>query len=162
MTDFLGPLAVTDQGNCFVLLLTDHCTKYVEILAVPDISAEVCASKILNEFISGWGCSLTIQSDQNRMFESKVFGELCRMLEVKKSRTSPRNPEGNGQSERFYRTLIKMIKAYICGEQKDWDLYLGCLAGAYRATTNESTKLTPNRLMIGREVRLPAVSFQQY
>ena len=49
-----------------------------------------------------------------------------------------------------------MVKAYLCGEQRDWDLYLGCLAGAYRATPNESTKLSPNLLTIGREVRLPA------
>ena len=49
-----------------------------------------------------------------------------------------------------------MVKAYLCGEQKDWDLYLGCLAGAYRATPNESNKLTQNLLMMGREVRLPA------
>ena len=49
-----------------------------------------------------------------------------------------------------------MIKAYLCGEQKNWDLHLGCLAGAYRATPNEPTKLTSNLLTIGREVRLPA------
>jgi hypothetical protein len=48
-----------------------------------------------------------------------------------------------------------MIKAYIKDEQTDWDLYLGCLAVAYRATMQESTELTPNLLMLGREVRLP-------
>ena len=155
-TDFLGPLPVTARGNRYILLVTDHFTKYVEIIPVPDMTAEVCASKILNEVISRWGCPLTIHSDQGRTYESQVFSELCRMLEVKKSRTSPRNPKGNGQSERFNRTLLRMIKAYLRGEQKDWDLYLGCLAGAYRATPNESTKLTPNLLMMGREVRLPA------
>ena len=78
------------------------------------------------------------------------------MLEIRKTRTSPRHPQGNGQSERFNRTLLRMVKAYLCGEQRDWDLHLGCLAGAYRATPNESTKLSPNLLTIGREVRLPA------
>ena len=155
-TDFMGPLPVTERGNRYILIVTDHFTKYVEIIPVPDMTAEVCAAKILNEVISRWGCPLTIHSDQGHTYESKVFSELCRMLEVKKSRTSPRNPKGNGQSERFNRTLRRMVKAYLCGEQKDWDLYLGCLAGAYRATPNESTKLTPNLLMMGREVRLPA------
>ena len=77
------------------------------------------------------------------------------MLEIRKTRTSVRNPRGNGQAERFNRTLVRMIKANLCGEQQDWDLHLGCLAGAYRATPNESTKLTPNLLTMGREVRLP-------
>ena len=155
-TDYLGPLLVTERGNRFILLLTDHFTKYVEIIAVPDMTAEVCASRILNEYVSRWGCPLSIHSDQGRTYESKIFKEMCRMLEVRKTRTSVRNPKGNGQSERFNRTLIKMIKAYLCGEQKNWDLHLGCLAGAYRATPNESTKMTPNLLNMGREVRLPA------
>ena len=85
-----------------------------------------------------------------------MFKELCRLLEVKKTRTSPRNPRGNGQTERYNRTLLKMIKAYLTGEQEDWDLNLGCLAGAYNATPNESSKLSPNLLSIGREIRLPA------
>ncbi len=36
------------------------------------------------------------------------------------------------------------------------DLHLGCIAGAYRSTPSETTKLTPNLLSIGREVRMPA------
>ena len=155
-TDYLGPLPVTDRGNRYILLFTDHFTKNVEIIPVRDMTAEVCATKLLNEIIPRWGCPLAIHSDQGRTYESKVFKELCRMLEVRKTRTSVRNPRGNGQAERFNRTLLRMIKAYLCGEQKEWDLHLGCLAGAYRATPNEATKMTPNLLTMGREVRLPA------
>ena len=155
-TDYLGPFPVTAQGNRYILLLTDHFSKFVEIIPVPDMTAEVCASKILNEYISRWGCPLSIHSDQGRTYESKVFKELCRMLEISKTRTSVRNPKGNGQSERFNRTLLRMIKAYLCDEQEEWDLHLGCLAGAYRATPHEATKMTPNLMTMGREVRLPA------
>ena len=128
----------------------------MEIIAVPDMMAEVCASSVLNEFISRWGCPLTMHSDQGRTYESKVFKELCRMLEICKSRTSVRNQRGNGQSERFNRTLLRMIKAYLCCEKKQWDQHLGCLAGAYRATPNEATKKTPNLMTMEREVRLQA------
>jgi hypothetical protein len=48
-----------------------------------------------------------------------------------------------------------MIKSFLRGEQTGWDLNLGCLAGAYRAIPHESTGLTPNLLLLGREVRLP-------
>ncbi|MCW4336191.1 MAG: RNase H-like domain-containing protein [Candidatus Thiodiazotropha endolucinida] len=154
-TDYLGPLPVTDRGHRYILLFTDHFTKNVEIVPVKNMTAEVCAVKLLNEVISRWGCPLAIHSDQGRTYESRVFQELCRMLEVRKTRTSVRNPRGNGQVERFNRTLIRMIKAYLCGEQGEWDLHLGCLAGAYRATPNESTRMTPNLLSIGREIRLP-------
>ena len=48
-----------------------------------------------------------------------------------------------------------MIKAYLKGEQTNWDLNLGCLAAAYRATPHDMTGFTPNLLMLGWKVRLP-------
>ena len=155
-TDILGPLPLTPRGNRYILLVTDHFTKWVEVFPVPDQTAETCANKILNEVISRFGCSMTIHSDQGRNYESKIFSELCRLLEIKKTRTSARNPKCNGVAERFNRTLLRMIKSYLRGEQDNWDMNLGCLAAAYRASPHESSGLTPNLLMLGREVRLPA------
>lgn len=49
-----------------------------------------------------------------------------------------------------------MIRAYLAEEQEEWDMFLGCLAGAYRATLNEATHFSPNRLCLGLEIRLLA------
>ena len=90
-TDYLGSFPVMDRGHRYVLLFTDHFTKNVEIVPTKDMTAEVCATKLLNEVISRWCCPLSIHSDKGRTCESKVFQELCRMLEVRKTRTSVRN-----------------------------------------------------------------------
>jgi transposase InsO family protein len=155
-TDILGPLPESHRHNKYVLVVTDHFSRWVEIFAVPDQTAVTCAEKILDEVIARYGCPYDLHSDQGRNYMSNIFVELCQMLEIRKTRSSPYNPRCNGQVERFNRTLIKMIKAYMKGQQKDWDKHLGCLAGAYRATVHESTGVTPNLLMLGREVRLPA------
>ena len=154
-TDVLGPLPLTPRGNRYILLVTDHFTKWVEIFAIQDQSAITSADVILNEVIARFGTPLTIHSDQGRNYESKIFAELCQLLEIRKTRTSPGNPRCNGQAERFNRTLIKMLKSYLRGEQRNWDKHLGCLASAYRSSVQESTGLTPNLLMLGREVRKP-------
>jgi transposase InsO family protein len=154
-TDVFGPLPATTRGNHYILVVIDAFTRWVEIFPIPDQTAETTANVILNEVISRYGCPLDIHSDQGRNYESNIFKELCRMLEIRKTRTSPRHPQCNGQAERFNKTMIRMIRAYIRGEQRNWDLHLGCLAAAYRATSNESTGFTPNKLMLGREVRLP-------
>ncbi|CAG2256003.1 unnamed protein product [Mytilus edulis] len=154
-TDILGPLPVTPRHNKYVLTVTDHFTKWVEVFPVPDSTAVTCAYLILNDVICRYGCPLALHSDQGRNYESDIFQELCSMLDIRKTRTSVRNPKGNGQTERFNRSLLSMIKSYLQGEQTDWDLNLGCLAGAYRSTPNESTSLTPNLLMLGREIRFP-------
>ena len=112
-------------------------------------------SVLLNEFIGRFGTPLSIHSDQGRNYESTIFRELCKLLEIKKTRTSIHNPRGNGQTERFNRTLLSMIKEFLKGQQENWDLNLGCLVNAYRATPHNATGLTPNLLMLGREVCLP-------
>ena len=153
--DILGPLPVTSRNNKYILVVTDHFTKWVEVFPVQDQSAITCATIVLNEVISRFGCPYDIHTDQGRNFESEIFSELCKLLEIRKTRTSTANPKCNGQTERFNRTLLHMVKSYLRGQQTRWDEYLGCLAAAYRATPNESTEMTPNMLMLGKEVRQP-------
>lgn len=160
--DYVGPFPKTPRGNQYVLVITDVFTKYVEVIPVPNQKAEDCATRIVNEVVPRWGVPLKIHSDQGRTFESTIFQEMCKMLEIAKTRTSPRNPQGNGQTERFNRTLLKMIKAYLAEEQEEWDAHLGCLAGAYRATPHETTHITPNLMTIGREVKIPADLVYEY
>ncbi len=155
-TDITGPFPVSLNGNKYILVVTDYFTKWVEIYAIPDQTAYTCAEKILNEFICRYGCPYDLHSDQGTNYTSKLFTELCKLLEIRKTKSSPYRPQGNGQVERFNRTLISMIKMYLSDEGRDWDKNLGCLAGAYRATMHESTGFTPNFLFFGREVRLPA------
>ena len=155
-TDILGPLPETPRGNKYILVVTDYFSKWVEVFAVPDQTAVTCAEKILNEVVARFGTPLSLHSDQGRNYESVLFAELCQLLEIRKTRTSPGNPRCNGLTERFNCTLVRMIKAYLKGEQNEWDRNLGCLAGAYRATMHDNTGMTPNLLMLGREVRLPS------
>ena len=82
--------------------------------------ATTCVEVILNKVIGRFGCPLNLHSDQGRNYEGKVFAELCKSLEIQKTRTSPGNPRCNSQAECFNRTLLKMIKAYLKGEQRNW------------------------------------------
>lgn len=153
--DILGPLPLTTRGNKYILVISDYFTNWVEVLPIPDQKAETCARVLLNEVIARYGCPLDLHTDQGTNFTSNVIKELCELLEIRKTKTSPRNPRCNGKVERFNRTLIRMIKSFIKGEQHNWDAYLGCLSAAYRSTPHEMVNLTPNMLMLGREVRMP-------
>ena len=110
-TDILGPVPVTPRGNRYILTVTDYSTKWIEVIPIPDQTAVTCAHIILNEILCRFGCPLTMHSDQDRNYESGVFQELCELLEIRKTRTSRKNPKGNGQIERFNRTLLAMIKS---------------------------------------------------
>ena len=62
-------------------------------------------------------------------YESDLMYELGKLMNIKKTLTSPRHPSRNGMVERCNLTLIKMIRSFIDGKQNVWDLNLGCLAG---------------------------------
>ena len=109
----------------------------------------------LNKVIAKFGCPYDIHSDQGCNYESAIFPDLCHLLEIWKTRTTPGHPCCNGQVDQFNRTLVGMIKCYLMGQQCNWDQHLGCLAATYQATPHESTDMTPNLLMFGRDIRMP-------
>ena len=61
--DHLGPLPITARGNRYILVVPDLFTKWVEIFAVPDQSAAVCANFLANKVIAQYGCPLNILTD---------------------------------------------------------------------------------------------------
>ena len=64
-------------------------------------------------------------------------------------------PQSNGQVERFHRTLGALLSIYTGEQPKLWDRHLPFVLGAYRAAQHDTTGMTPNYVMFGKEVRLP-------
>ena len=81
--------------------------------------------------------------------------EVCKLLDIEKTRTTPLHPQSDGQVERYNRTLIEMLRGKLRDSQEDWDLQLQPCMMAYRSSVHESTGETPNMLMLGREIEVP-------
>ena len=155
MMDILGPMPVTNIGNKYILVISDWFTKWTESIAIPDIESKTVAKAIVDNFVCRFGAPLQIYSDQGRCFESKLMEDLCDLLSIEKTHSSSMRPQANGLVERFNRTLISMLKAYCQSNQADWDIFLQQVMMAYRSSIHSSTKITPNKMVLGREVVLP-------
>ncbi len=155
--DVLGPLTETADGNSFILVVGDYHTKWMETYAIPNQQAETVASKLVEQFVCRFGVPAELHSDQGRNFESQVFKEMCKILNITKTRTTPYNPKSDGMVERFNRTIVNSVALMIQPHQHqtDWDKYLPFVGMAYRSSVQASTGETPNMMMTGREVRLP-------
>lgn len=154
--DILGPLApATSQGNLYVLVIVDYLTKWSEAYAIPDQTAETVANKIVEEFVCRYGIPEQLHSDQGRQFESELFTQMCQLLGIKKTRTTPLHPQSDGQTERMNRTLLDVLSKLCREHPSDWDRLLPFAMAAYRSSTHSTTEETPNRLMLGREVTTP-------
>ncbi|KAI7809323.1 hypothetical protein IRJ41_005269 [Triplophysa rosa] len=125
--DVLGPFTESKSGNRYILVIIDQFTRWVEAFPVPEQGAETTAKSLVFDFISRFGTPLEIHTDQGRNFESLLFTEVCRLLQVTKTHTTPYHPASNGQVERFNRTLLQMMRCYVDQNQRNWDEHLPLL-----------------------------------
>lgn len=102
-----------------------------------------------------YGVPRSLHSDQGRNFESSLFKELCRLLQINKSRTSPYRPQSDGLIERFNRTLLSMLSLFVDENQMNWDRLLPYVMMAYRSSVQASTGFTPYKVLFGQEMVLP-------
>ena len=153
--DVLGPLPVSHRSNRHILVITDCFTKWTEAIAMPDQEAATIATTFVNNFITRYGVPLLLLSDGSTNFDSKLFREVCKFLQIEKVKTSVMRPQANGVTERFNRTLATMLTMYCTQDQKDWDLYLPQVMMAYRSSVHSSTGQSPNKMVYGREIMLP-------
>ena len=102
--DFLQ-LETSKGGYQYVLVITDHFTRYALAIPTKNTTARTTAEIFFNHFIVHYGIPKRIHSDQGANFESKLMAELCKITGMEKSRTTPYHPMGNGLCERFNRTL---------------------------------------------------------
>ncbi|CAG2212110.1 unnamed protein product [Mytilus edulis] len=154
-TDILGERPETENGNRYILVVSDYYTKWTESFPMPNMEASTVVKIIVEEIIARFGVPSWIHSDQGRQYESRLFQEVCKVLDIKKTRTTPYHPQSDGMVERFNKILATMLSAYVQEHQRDWDKYILFVMMAYRASEHDTTGQTPNRLMFGRDSTTP-------
>ena len=118
--DITGPLPTSAQGNKYILVVTDLFTKWVEAFPLKDVTSTTLATIMLNEIVCRYGVPSTIHSDQGANLCSAIVQSLCQMLRIVTTRTSAYHPEGNGQVERFNRTLEAILAKMVERDQHNW------------------------------------------
>ena len=158
-TDVMGPLIETQKHNKYILVVSDYFTRWVEAYPIPDQTAETIAKTLASEWVTRFGCMSELYSDNGTNFVSEIMQSLCKLLGIERSTTVVRRPQSDGMCERFNHTIQNMLSTALTDHVFDWDEVLPFLLMAYRASRHESTGFSPNKMLYGKEIRLPLEAY---
>ncbi|GFW09106.1 retrovirus-related Pol polyprotein from transposon 412 [Trichonephila clavipes] len=153
--DLLGPYpASRPERYRFLLVITDHFTKWSELIPLRKASAQAIANTYFENYVSRYGAPISLISDNGPQFISEVFEHLSHRFDIKHMKTVTYRPQAN-LTERFNRNLVQMIACFIKEIHENWDRFLHEFAFALRTSLNETTNKTPVELFLGRKIITP-------
>ncbi|KAK3284920.1 hypothetical protein CYMTET_7447 [Cymbomonas tetramitiformis] len=146
----------TKSGNNRVLIMTEHYTRFIICVPIPDKEASTIAAAFRSHVLAVFGAPAECLVDGGKEFEGE-FKQLCRDCLIDRRVTSPDSPEGNGLTERVVRTMKFCFKklALEKGLDYEWDEQLWPLVLSYNAARQESTGVAPFTMLFAQEAVVP-------
>ena len=152
--DFLK-MDVSKTGMEHILVMTDVFSKWAMAIATKDETADTVVKVLFKHWILNYGPPLRIHSDRGKCFDAAVLTQLCEAYSIRQSRTTAYHPAGNGQCERFNRTIINLIRTLPPDKKSQWPAHLRDLCMLYNMTPHSVTGMSPYEILFGRSPRLP-------
>ena len=153
--DFQGPYTTSDAGNKYILVFTDHFTKWCEMIPTKDQLATTVAQIYVEQIFCRYGCSEILISDRGKTFMSNLVEQINKLFKVDHRLTSPYHPQTNGQVEVYNRSIANMLSHVVDENHKDWDRYVSFCQLAHNSSRHTIINASPSSLLMGRELRIP-------
>ncbi|GFS44615.1 retrovirus-related Pol polyprotein from transposon 412 [Nephila pilipes] len=94
------------KGFRYCLACVDRFSKWPEAFPLAEISAEAVTKVFYTGWISRFGPSLILTTNQRMQFELSLSEALSKFLGTEKRHTTPYHPAANGQVEKFHLQAI--------------------------------------------------------
>ena len=103
----------------------------------------------------------SILRDRDTCLTASCMRSLRQVLGLRVVNSTAYHPQTDGQTEKFHRILLSMMRAFVNKYHSNWEDILSSLLYAYHNTIHSATGYTPHRLLFGwtpRDLRVPMLS----
>lgn len=110
-----------------------------------------------------FGVPQFILSDNARAYMGRLMVELLNKYEVEHITSPCRHPQAN-PAERYVKTVATSIRCLLeeqSLEHRNWDQFLSQIQLALNSLVHSSTKISPYKMLFGRESSLMGSEYQQ-
>jgi hypothetical protein len=150
----LGPLKYR-----YIAVAVDSLTKFVEIKpsvgsSKKGVDPEEVANFVQNEVFHRYAGVFEVVTDRGPEFSS-LFLALCKSWGATHVYISTRNPQANGQVERYMQVIKAALRKCTDENPTEWRIYVSGICFDIRNNSQESIGMSPYKALFGREPILP-------
>ena len=145
---------VKDQGN--ILVIVDAASGWIEVFPAGNRTSQT-VKVYFSQIFARFGIPRTLVSDNGTEFVSSDLKQWCESLGIKKMESPVYHPRANGIAERAGQTMKRAIQAWSPNLNVSFGAFLQRALMRHRNTSKTRGK-TPVELLLGRKIRLPAVT----
>ena len=150
--DLFGPLPVTMNGFQWILIAEDVATRWVELFAMQEATAEKCAKILIEEIFLRFGVPRQLKTDNGVQFISAIMQQVSYCLGIQQFLTPVYHPQAN-PVERKNRDLKTQLAILVQSHHDAWQNHLSAIRFAMNTSKCQSTGYTAAYLTFGRELR---------
>lgn len=150
--DISGPFKATRSGHRYIFAMIDNYTKYPVLIPLKATDSESIVKAIFERWISVLGSPESLHSDRGSNLNSNVVMRICKAFGIRKTKTTPYFPQGDGVVERLFRTVKPMIGIVAREREMEWNDVLPIIEMGLRNSRSRTTGFTPNQLLFGKNM----------
>ncbi len=154
--DTIGPLPKDDNGNEYILVIIDCFSRWVELYAIPDTSAQGAADSLL-QHCGRFGVPALIRSDRGTQFVNGLIEQLSQLLLTEQELTTAYSKEMNAIVERSNKEVMRHLRAMVYDDRiyQFWSTrQLPLVMRILNSEEKTRTGVSPAEMLFGNAVDL--------